>query len=174
MRFNYLLSSGILFILTFLLFFSQPSIHRTGTGVCRHVAVPVASELPAFLPYISRLMTACIMRFILFIIFRHSLYTDIFIIFLTSRHSQNWHQSVLACYCAGCQCTQHFLLYLSPGTMRFILFIIFQHSLYTSILIIFFSQTQHLQNQHRSVPPGGCAACWRATSIYCYIYYLLL
>ena len=57
--------------------FSQPGICRTGTRVCRHVAVPFAGKLLAFLPY----MSPGIMSFTLFIIFQHSLYTDIFIIF---------------------------------------------------------------------------------------------
>ena len=87
-----------------------------------------------FLLYIS----PGIMRFNLFIIFQHSLYTDIFIILFTTWHSQNQHQSVPACGCASCQqATGIFLGYISPGIMRFILFIIFQHSLYTDIFIIF-------------------------------------
>ena len=54
--------------------FSQPGISRTGTGVYRHVAVPIYGKLRVFLPLISP-------SIILIIIIWHSLYTGILIIF---------------------------------------------------------------------------------------------
>ena len=144
--------------------FSQPSICRTSTRVCWHVAQLVAGELPEFLPYISCPMTACIMRFILFIIFWHSMYTDIFIIFSQPSICRTGtgvfqHVAVQAASKLLTFFTIHITWYYEIYFVYYLpAFSVYWHFYY-------FFTTQHLQNRHWSVLACGCAGLRLITGI---------
>ena len=161
MRFNYLLSSGILCILT-LLFFSQPGICKTGTKVCWHVAVPVAGELPSFFAiYITWYYE--IYYFPAFSIYQHFNY------FL---HSLPFAEPAPDCSSMWlCQLPvsyQKFCYIYHPSYSEFPSFIIIWHFLYTGIFIIFSQPSIHRTGtlSTRPVPVYGCAGCQWATGIF--------